>query len=64
MEPDFSAWIGRTEQVEDPLAVVQAQAAQVAERLAGAGMATPADREIVALIAYLQGLGTNLKAGN
>jgi 3-methylfumaryl-CoA hydratase len=27
MEPDFSAWIGRTEQVEDPLAVVQAQAA-------------------------------------
>jgi 3-methylfumaryl-CoA hydratase len=27
IEPDFSAWIGRTEQVEDPLAVVQAQAA-------------------------------------
>jgi cytochrome c oxidase cbb3-type subunit I/II len=40
---------------------MQAQAAQVAERLAGAGMATPADREIVALIAYLQRLGTDAK---
>jgi len=28
MDPDFRAWIGRTEQVQDPLAVVQAQAAQ------------------------------------
>jgi 3-methylfumaryl-CoA hydratase len=28
MDEDFRAWIGRTEQVEDPLAFVQAQAAQ------------------------------------
>ncbi len=40
---------------------MQAQAVQVAERLAGAGMATPADREIVALIAYLQRLGTDAR---
>jgi len=40
---------------------MQAQAAQVAERLAGAGMVTPADREIVALIAYLQRLGTDAR---
>ncbi len=41
---------------------MQAQAAQVAERLQGAGMSTPADREIMALIAYLQRLGTDAKA--
>jgi cytochrome c oxidase cbb3-type subunit I/II len=41
---------------------MQAQAAQIAERLKGAGMDTPADREIVALIAYLQRLGTDAKA--
>jgi cytochrome c oxidase cbb3-type subunit I/II len=40
---------------------MQAQAAQVAERLKGAGMDTPADREIIALIAYLQRLGTDAK---
>ena len=41
---------------------MQAQAAQIAERLKAAGMNTPADREIVALIAYLQRLGTDAKA--
>jgi cytochrome c oxidase cbb3-type subunit I/II len=41
---------------------MQAQATQVAERLKAAGMHTPADREIVALIAYLQRLGTDAKA--
>ena len=35
LEPDFQAWIGRTEQVEDPLAVVQAQAAQATFEEAG-----------------------------
>jgi len=41
---------------------MQAQATQVAERLKAAGMNTPADREIVAIIAYLQRLGTDAKA--
>ena len=41
---------------------MQAQAAQVAGSLKTAGMHTPADREIVALIAYLQRLGTDAKA--
>jgi cytochrome c oxidase cbb3-type subunit I/II len=40
---------------------MQAQATQVAERLKTAGMNTPADREVVALIAYLQRLGTDAK---
>jgi cytochrome c oxidase cbb3-type subunit I/II len=41
---------------------MQAQAAQIAERLKGAGMETAADREIVAMIAYLQRLGTDARA--
>jgi cytochrome c oxidase cbb3-type subunit I/II len=39
-----------------------AQAAYVAAGLKQAGLATPPDREIVALIAYLQRLGTDIKA--
>ncbi len=40
---------------------MQAQAEEIAARLAGAGMETAADREIVAMIAYLQRLGTDAK---
>jgi cytochrome c oxidase cbb3-type subunit I/II len=39
------------------------QAARIAKGLTEAGMATPPDREIVALIAYLQRLGTDVKGG-
>jgi cytochrome c oxidase cbb3-type subunit I/II len=41
---------------------LEAQAARIAKGLSDAGMATPPDREIVALIAYLQRLGTDIKA--
>ena len=40
---------------------LQAQAREVAGRLTQAGMHTPPDREIVALIAYLQRLGTDVR---
>jgi cytochrome c oxidase cbb3-type subunit I/II len=40
---------------------LQSQAREVATRLAQAGMHTPSDREIVALIAYLQRLGTDAR---
>jgi cytochrome c oxidase cbb3-type subunit I/II len=39
-----------------------AQADRIAAGLRQAGLATPPDREIVALIAYLQRLGTDIKA--
>ena len=39
-----------------------AQAGRVAAGLTQAGLSTPADREIIALIAYLQRLGTDIKA--
>jgi len=39
------------------------QAATIAEGLTRGGVAAQADREIVALIAYLQRLGTDIKAG-
>jgi cytochrome c oxidase cbb3-type subunit I/II len=39
-----------------------AQAERIAGGLRDAGLATPPDREIVALIAYLQRLGTDIKA--
>ena len=38
------------------------QAARIADGLSQAGVAVPPDREIVALIAYLQRLGTDIKA--
>ena len=41
---------------------LQAQAAKISGGLASAGMEIAADREIVALIAYLQRLGTDIKA--
>ena len=41
---------------------LDAQAARIAKGLTEAGMATPADREIVALIAYLQRLGTDARS--
>ncbi len=39
----------------------QTQAATIAKALSSSGLATPADREIVALIAYLQRLGTDIR---
>ncbi len=41
---------------------LRAQAARIADGLTRGGLATEADREIVALIAYLQRLGTDIKA--
>jgi cytochrome c oxidase cbb3-type subunit I/II len=41
---------------------LRAQAARIAAGLKGAGFDAGADREIVALIAYLQRLGTDIKA--
>jgi cytochrome c oxidase cbb3-type subunit I/II len=41
---------------------LQAQAARIADSLTRGGLATSADREIVALIAYLQRLGTDISA--
>ena len=38
-----------------------AQAAKIADGLTRSGFKTSADREIVALIAYLQRLGTDIK---
>jgi cytochrome c oxidase cbb3-type subunit I/II len=40
---------------------LQAQAERITAGLAQAGMVVPPDREIVALIAYLQRLGTDIK---
>ncbi len=40
---------------------MRAQADEIAGRLEAAGMTTPSDREIVALIAYLQRLGTDIR---
>ncbi len=41
---------------------LRAQAGHVAAGLTGGGLEAPADKEIVALIAYLQRLGTDIKA--
>jgi cytochrome c oxidase cbb3-type subunit I/II len=41
---------------------LQAQASAIAASLSRGGLQTPADREIVALIGYLQRLGTDIKA--
>jgi cytochrome c oxidase cbb3-type subunit I/II len=41
---------------------LRAQAARLAANLKTSGLETPPDREIVALIAYLQRLGTDIKA--
>ena len=40
---------------------LSSQALKIADRLKAAGQDTPADREIIALIAYLQRLGTDIK---
>jgi len=45
------------------LADLQTQADEIAGRLKEARIDVPADREIIALIAYLQRLGTDIKAG-
>ena len=42
-------------------AALDAEAARIASGLAAAGQKVEADREIVALIAYLQRLGTDIK---
>ena len=41
---------------------LRAQAQKVADGLQKAGFDAPADREIIALIAYLQRLGTDIRA--
>ena len=41
----------------------KAQAAEIAEGLAAENIETEPDREIIAMIAYLQRLGTDIKAG-
>jgi cytochrome c oxidase cbb3-type subunit I/II len=47
---------------EDQVAAeVDAQAQAIVDRLADAGVETDKDREIIALIAYLQRLGTDIK---
>ena len=43
---------------------LEAQAARIAAGLSQAGMAVEPDREIIALIAYLQRLGTDIKASS
>jgi cytochrome c oxidase cbb3-type subunit I/II len=40
---------------------LRAQAEKIAQGLAGGGFETRADREIIALIAYLQRLGTDIR---
>jgi cytochrome c oxidase cbb3-type subunit I/II len=45
----------------DAGADLQAQAQRIADGLKGSGIDTPADREIIALIAYLQRLGTDAR---
>ena len=42
----------------------KAQAAGIVERLKADQIETESDREIIALIAYLQRLGTDIKAGS
>jgi cytochrome c oxidase cbb3-type subunit I/II len=46
----------------DAVGDLRAQAERIAAGLQAAGQAAAADREIVALIAYLQRLGTDIKA--
>ena len=43
---------------------LMAQAKEIQARLKSAGIEVEADREIIALIAYLQRLGTDIKANN
>lgn len=50
------------EQVTTAPADIQAQAAGIVERLKGAGIEAEADKEIIALIAYLQRLGKDGRA--
>ena len=50
---------GYEQQAEADLRV---QAQTIADRLTRGGMGAPADREIIALIAYMQRLGTDIKA--
>jgi cytochrome c oxidase cbb3-type subunit I/II len=50
-------------QIADGVADARAQADTIVANLASAGIETAADREIVALIAYLQRLGTDLGKG-
>ena len=50
------------EDVANAVATAQAQAALIAEPLAKQGLADIRDKKIVALIAYLQRLGTDIKA--
>jgi len=49
-------------EVEGVAASLSSQAQEIVTSLAGAGIETPADREIVALIAYLQRLGRDGRA--
>ncbi len=44
--------------------LLDTQAAEIAERLKGDGISTPKEAEIVALIAYLQRLGTDIKSAD
>lgn len=41
---------------------MKAQASKIAKGLAKSGIAVESDKEIIALIAYLQRLGTDIKA--
>lgn len=47
------------EQIENAPATLKAEGEAVVERLAGANIETTSDKEIIALIAYLQSLGTD-----
>ena len=49
------------EEVDNGRKTLSAQAEQIGQRLAGSGVKDAADKEIVALIAYLQRLGTDIK---
>ncbi len=53
-----------TQDVEAAPAVLAAQANEVAARLAAQGEVAPADSELVALISYLQRMGTDIKLKN
>jgi cytochrome c oxidase cbb3-type subunit I/II len=49
------------EEVDNGRKTLRAQAQQIGQRLAGSGVKDASDKEIVALIAYLQRLGTDIK---
>jgi cytochrome c oxidase cbb3-type subunit I/II len=50
------------QEVDGAVDALRAQAGQIAQRLAEAGVKDAQDKEIVALVAYLQRLGTDIKA--